>query len=104
MCLCSSERASIGRHGNSIKQGQIIREQIFSILQSAIRREQTVAAICRAHCVTETAFYRWRKKYGDMSTAEAARLIELERENARLKRLLAERDLELGVTKKLLTK
>ncbi len=87
-----------------MKQGQISQEQIIGILQQAERGEHTVAAICRAHGITETTFSRWRKKYGDMSVAEAARLRELERENARLKRLLAERDLELAATKERLTK
>jgi putative transposase len=87
-----------------MKQGQINQEQIIAILQQAERGEQTVATICRAHGITETTFYRWRKKYGDLSISEATRLRELERENARLKRLLAERDLELDATKELLTK
>ena len=87
-----------------MKQGQIKHEQIIGILQQAERGEQTVAAICRAHGITETTFYRWRKIYGDMSVPEAVRLRELERENARLKRLLAERDLELDATRELLTK
>jgi putative transposase len=87
-----------------MKQGQISQEQIIAILQQAERGEQTVATICRAHGITETTFYRWRKKYGDLSGLEATRLRELERENARLKRLLAERDLELDATKELLTK
>ena len=86
-----------------MKQGQISQEQIIGILQQAERGEHTVAAICRAHGITETTCSRWRKKYGDMSVAEAARLRELERENARLKRLLAERDLELDATKERLT-
>src|SRR5260370_11605985 len=86
-----------------MKQGQISQEQIIGILQQAERGEHTVAAICRAHGITETTFYRWRKKYGDMTVAEAARLRELERENARLKRLLAERDLELAAIKQPLT-
>ncbi|HEY1391578.1 MAG TPA: transposase [Ktedonobacterales bacterium] len=87
-----------------MKQGQISQEQIIAILQQAERGEHTVATICRAHGITETTFYRWRKKYGDLSVSEATRLRELERENARLKRLLAERDLELDATKELLTK
>ncbi|MGH3431194.1 MAG: transposase [Mycobacteriales bacterium] len=87
-----------------MKQGQISQEQIIAILQLAERGEQTVATICRAHGITETTFYRWRKKYGDLSVSEATRLRELERENARLKRLLAERDLELDATQELLTK
>ena len=87
-----------------MKHGQISQEQIIGILQQAERGEQTVTAICRAQGITETTCSRWRKKYGDLSVSEAARLRELERENARRKRLLAERDLELDATKELLTK
>jgi putative transposase len=43
----------------------------------------------------KSAFYRWRKRYGDLQVSEVRRLRELESENARLKRLLAERDLEI---------
>lgn len=87
-----------------MKQGQGSQEQIIGILQQAERGEQTVSALCGAQGITETTFYRWRKKYGGMSVSEAQRLRDLERENARLKRLLAERDLELDATKELLTK
>lgn len=87
-----------------MKHVQISQEQIIGILHLADQGEQTVAAICRAQGITETTFYRWRKKYGDLTVSEAVRLRELERENTRLKRLLAERDLELDATKELLTK
>jgi putative transposase len=87
-----------------MKQGQVSHEQIIGILQQAERGEQTVAALCRVYGITETTFYRWRKKYTGMTVPEAVRLRELERENARLKRLLAERDLELDATKELLAK
>jgi putative transposase len=87
-----------------MKQGQVSQEQIIGILQQAERGEQTIAAVCRVHGITETTFYRWRKIYTGMTVPEAVRLRELERENARLKRLLAERDLELDATKELLTK
>ena len=73
-------------------------------MQQAERGEQTIATLCRAYGITETTFYRWRRKYSGVTTPEAVRLRELERENARLKRLLAERDLELDATKELLTK
>ena len=73
-------------------------------MQQAEKGEQSVATICREQGIAEVTFYRWRKKYGGMSVSEAARLRELERENARLKRLLAERDLELDATKEFLAK
>jgi putative transposase len=87
-----------------MKQGQVSQDQIMGILQQAERGDQTIAALCRVHGITETTFYRWRRKYTGMTVPEAVRLRELERENARLKRLLAERDLELDATKELLTK
>ena len=60
--------------------------------------------VCRAHGITETTFYRWRKAYGGMALNEVQRLKELEKENARLKRLLAERMLEVDALKDLLAK
>ena len=79
-------------------------EQIIKILEQAEKGEQTVAAICREHAIAENTFYRWRKTYGGMSVSEAQRLKELEKENARLKRLLAERLLEVDALKELLAK
>lgn len=87
-----------------MKQGQFSEERIIALLQQAERGEQSVAALCREQGISEVTFYRWRKKYGGMTVSEAQRLRELERENARLKRLLAERDLELDATKELLSK
>jgi putative transposase len=87
-----------------MKPSQVSQEQIIGILQQAERGEQTIAALCRVHGITETTFYRWRRKFTGVTVPEAIRLRELERENARLKRLLAERDLELDATKELLTK
>src|SRR5436309_4877718 len=78
-----------------MKQGQFSQEQIVAILQQAEKPDQTTQAICREHGITQTTFYRRRKKYGGMSVPEAHRLKELEKENARLKRLLAERDLAI---------
>jgi len=87
-----------------MKQGQFSQEQIIRILQQAETGEMTIGVLCRQHNISEVTFYRWRKKYGGMSVPEAQRLKELEKENARLKRLLAERDLELDVVKELLAK
>ena len=79
-------------------------EQIIKILEQAEKGEQTIVAICREHGIAENTFYRWRKAYGGMSVNEAQRLKELEKENARLKRLLAERMLENDLLKELLGK
>jgi putative transposase len=79
-------------------------EQIIKIIEQAEKGEQSIAAICREHGIAENTFYRWRKAYGNMSVSEVQRLKELEKENNRLKRLLAERVLEIDLLKELLGK
>jgi putative transposase len=87
-----------------MKMGQFSTEQIIRILEVAERGEQPISALCREYAISEATFYRWRRAYGGMSVNEAQRLRELERENGRLKRLLAERDLEVDTLKELLAK
>lgn len=87
-----------------MKKGQFSQEQIVAILHQAETGEATIQAICREHGITETTFYRWRRAYGGMSVPEAKRLNELEKENGRLKRLLAERDLALDALQEYLQK
>ena len=79
-------------------------EHILKILEQADKGEQTVSAVCREHGIAEATFYRWRKTYAGMSVNEVQRLKELEKENNRLKRLLAERMLEIDLLKELLGK
>ena len=79
-------------------------EQIIKIIEQAEKGEQSIVAICREHGIAENTFYRWRKVYGGMSVNEVQRLKELEKENNRLKRLLAERMLENDLLKELLQK
>ncbi len=77
-------------------------EQILKILEQADKAEQAVSAVCREHGIAEATFYRWRKTYQGMNVQEVQRLKELEKENARLKRMLAERLLEIDLLKELL--
>jgi len=79
-------------------------EQIITILDQAMTGEQTVAAVCRDHGIAENTFYRWRKTYRGMAVNDVQRLKELEKENSRLKRLLAERMLENDLLKEVLQK
>ena len=87
-----------------MKSGQFTDEQIVSILQEATRSEKTITALCREKSISEATFYAWRKKFGGMQVKEAQRLRELEKENARLKRLLADRDLEIDCLKEVASK
>ena len=79
-------------------------EQIVAILREAVTGGKTIGEVCRRHGISEPTFYVWRRKYGSMPESEVKRLRELEKENGRLKRLLAERDVEIDVMKELLLK
>jgi len=62
---------------------------------------QDVAAVCRELVVSEQTYYRWRNQYGGLKADDAKRLKELEKQNATLKRLLAEAELEKAALKEL---
>lgn len=87
-----------------MKESKFNEEQIIKILRQAATGEQTIAAVCREHAIAENTFYKWRQKYGGMEVGEARRLRELEKENARLKRLLAERLIEIDAMKEVVAK
>jgi putative transposase len=79
-------------------------EQIIAILRDGQVGTKTVEQLCRAHGVSQPTYYGWKRKYGSMSEPDVKRLREMEKENARLKRLLAERELALDVMKEFLEK
>ena len=87
-----------------MQKSQFTDEQIVAILQQAEKGDAPIAEVCRQHNIAENTFYRWRTRFGGMNPSEAARVRELEKENARLKRLLAERDLEVDIIKEILQK
>ncbi len=87
-----------------MKSTQFTVEQIIKILEQAEKGDQTIATLCRTYGIAENTFYRWRKAYGGMTVNEVQRLKALEKENSRLKRLLAERILENDLLKELLEK
>jgi transposase-like protein len=60
---------------------------------------QSAQSTCRKFGVTEQTYYRWRKEYGGLRLDRAKRLKELERENARLKRVVADQALDLAILK-----
>ena len=77
-------------------------EQIINILREAevlLNQGSTVGEVCRKLGISEQTYYRWRKDYGGMRVDQAKRLKELEKENTRLKKLLAEAELDKAILK-----
>lgn len=75
-------------------------EQIIGFLREA-EAGLPIKELCRRHGFSEASYYLWRSKFGGMSVSDAKRLKELESENARLKKMLAESMLEIEVTRDL---
>ena len=78
-------------------------EQILRILRE-LESGVTVAEVCRKYEVADATLYRWRSKYGGMDTTQLQRLRELEAENARLKKIVAQQLLDNDALKDLLGK
>ncbi len=72
-----------------MKKKRFSEEQILGYLKAA-EAGTPIPELCRKHGFSDASFYTWRKKYGGMSVSEAKRLRELEAENGKLKKLLAE--------------
>lgn len=78
-------------------------EQIIAILKEA-EAAQSVGEVIRRHGVTSHTYYRWRAKYAGMEVSDARRLKQLEDENRRLKRIVADQTLNIQVLKEALGK
>ena len=77
-------------------------EQIITHLREAevlLARGETVGEVCRQLGITSNTYYRWRKEYGGLEVDQAKRLKELERENARLKKVVADQVLDIAILK-----
>ena len=84
-----------------MKRKRFSEEQIIGVLKESEAGAKT-DDICRRHGISSATFYSWRKKYGGMDASEAKRLRELEAENAKLKRIVADQMLDMTSMKELL--
>ena len=85
-----------------MRKARFSEEQMVAIIREADR--EPVAAIAKRHGISEQTIYTWRKRFGGIEANDVRRLKQLEVENAPLKKLVAERDLEIEVMKEVAAK
>jgi putative transposase len=81
-----------------MRKSNYTEEQIIGFLRQ-VEAGMAVKDLCRKHGFSDASFYKWRAKYGGMNVSEAKRLKELESENGKLKKLLAEAHLDIHALK-----
>ncbi len=79
-------------------------EEKIRILREAERGDKTILEVCRERQISEVTFHRWKKEFGMMEVDQAKQLKELQKENARLKRMLADEMLGKELLKEALEK
>lgn len=81
-----------------MKKSKFSEAQIIKVLQQQDQGKK-VSEICREFGISEPTFYKWKSKYGGMSLSELQRIKELEAENSRLKKIVADQQLSIDVLK-----
>ena len=87
-----------------MRKPKLTDEQIVALLREAERGENTITEICKKAAISEVTFYRWRNKFSGNTVQDVRKLKQMEKDNARLLRLLGQRDVEIDAMKELLAK
>jgi putative transposase len=85
-----------------MRKSRFTESQIVTILRESDKG--SVAEVAKKYGISEQSIYTWRKRFGAMDPADVKRLRQLEQENARLKKIVADRDLEIEVMKEIAAK
>jgi putative transposase len=86
-----------------MKKSRFKEEQVFAILKEQ-EQGKSVNEICRLHGISPATFHNWKNKYAGMDVQELRRMRELEQENARLKKIVANQSLDIDILKDLVSK
>jgi putative transposase len=86
----------------AMRRSRFSDEKMVSIVRESDR--ESVSVVAKRHAISEQTIYTWRKRFGGLDANEVRRLKQLETENARLKKMVAERDLEIEVMKEVAAK
>jgi len=91
------------KENERVKNSRFSEEQIIGTLKQSEAGAKT-SELCRQHGISTATFYSWRSKYGGLEVSEAKRLKQLEEENAKLKRIVADQALDITMLKDLVGK
>lgn len=86
-----------------MKRSRFSETQIINILKS-VESGRTVKDVCREHGISESSYFNWKAKYGGMQTSDIKKMLDLEAENAKLKRMFADMALENRALKDVIEK
>jgi putative transposase len=96
------QTAHVGQEDHAMKKKQYTPEQIVKLLrevEAGQAQGRSVEEMCRTLGIADSSYHRWKNQYGGMKTDEVRRLKELERENDRLKQIVAELSLDNKILK-----